>query len=188
MARQCTVVPRSGRRGRRFKSCHPDHSRRSLTCGNAVSCARCPAPQRSPQRPRGNKKEHEGTKRKDGAEFDGQKNTRPLSTIWQTPGHCRVLQGTVIPRPQRRGRWVETPAGQESLPIQSRQTRLAQDRRRAPLDGGAGRPSALNSTIECAQMTRAETSGVREGSSAGPVPVIHNDGRLGIGTVWVAVP
>ena len=24
MARQCTVVPRSGRRGRRFKSCHPD--------------------------------------------------------------------------------------------------------------------------------------------------------------------
>ena len=35
-ARQRTVVPRSGRRGRRFKSCHPDHSRRSLTCGNAV--------------------------------------------------------------------------------------------------------------------------------------------------------
>ena len=30
----------SGRRGRRFKSCHPDHSRRSLTCGNALSCAR----------------------------------------------------------------------------------------------------------------------------------------------------
>ena len=25
MARDCTVVPRSGRRGRRFKSCHPDH-------------------------------------------------------------------------------------------------------------------------------------------------------------------
>ena len=49
-------------------------------------------------------------------------------------------------------------------------------------------PSPLNSTIECAQMTRAETSGVREGSSAGPVPVIHNDDRLGIGTVWVAVP
>ena len=32
-------------------------------------------------------------------------------------------------------------------------------------------------------MTRAETSGVREGSSAGPVPVIHNDGRLGGGSL-----
>src|SRR5450631_2900158 len=49
-------------------------------------------------------------------------------------------------------------------------------------------PSALNSTIECVQMTRAETSGVREGSSAGPVLVIHNDSHLRIGTVSVAVP
>ena len=49
-------------------------------------------------------------------------------------------------------------------------------------------PSALNSTIECVQMTRAETSGVRGGSSAGPVLVIHNDGRPNQGTVWVAVP
>src|ERR1019366_6469463 len=65
----------SGRRGRRFKSCHPDHSRRSLTCGNAVSCARFSTFQQSRQRPRGNKKEHEGTKRKAGADFDGQKNT-----------------------------------------------------------------------------------------------------------------
>ena len=37
-------------------------------------------------------------------------------------------------------------------------------------------------------MTRAETSRVREGSSAGPVPVIQNDGRLRIGTVPLAVP
>jgi len=94
----------------------------------------------------------------------------------------------VIPRPQRRGRWVETPAGQESL--RSKVGKLVWLRTVAerpsteePVD-----PSALNSTIECAQMTRAETSGVREGSSAGPVPVIHNDDRLGIGTVWVAVP
>src|SRR5664279_329191 len=49
-------------------------------------------------------------------------------------------------------------------------------------------PNALNSTIECVQMTRAETSGVHEGSSARPVPVNHNDGRLGIGTVSLAVP
>src|ERR1019366_5055270 len=29
-ARQRTVVPRSGRRGRRFKSCHPDQWKRSF--------------------------------------------------------------------------------------------------------------------------------------------------------------
>ena len=34
----------------------------------------------SRQRPRGNKKEHEGTPGKAGADFDGQKNTRPPST------------------------------------------------------------------------------------------------------------
>ena len=34
MARDRTVVPRSGRRGRRFKSCHPDSRlRRSQACG-----------------------------------------------------------------------------------------------------------------------------------------------------------
>jgi hypothetical protein len=79
-ARQRTVVPRSGRRGRRFKSCHPDQCHRSLTCGNAVPCARRPTSQRSRQRPRGNKKEHEGTPGKAGADFDGQKNTRPPRT------------------------------------------------------------------------------------------------------------
>jgi hypothetical protein len=44
MARQRTVVPRSGRRGRRFKSCHPDQCHRSPTCANAVPCARYPPP------------------------------------------------------------------------------------------------------------------------------------------------
>ena len=42
MARQCTVVPRSGRRGRRFKSCHPDqYSRRPearTRNGEGLSC------------------------------------------------------------------------------------------------------------------------------------------------------
>jgi len=61
----------SGRRGRRFKSCHPDQCHRSLTCGNAAPCARCPTPQQSRKRPRGNKKEHEGTPGKTGADFDG---------------------------------------------------------------------------------------------------------------------
>jgi hypothetical protein len=32
------------RRDRRFKSGHPDQCHRSLTCGNALPCARCPAP------------------------------------------------------------------------------------------------------------------------------------------------
>ena len=75
--------------------------------------------------------------------------------------HCRSKVGKLV--------WLRTVAERPST--------------EEPVD-----PSALNSTIECAQMTRAETSGVREGSSAGPVPVIHNDGRLGIGTVSLAVP
>ena len=74
----------------------------------------------------------EGTPGKAGANFDRQKNTRPPSTKQQTPRHSRVLQGTVIPRPQRRGRLVGAPAGQESLPIRSRQARQDRDRRRAP--------------------------------------------------------
>src|SRR5664279_1341895 len=45
-ARQRTVVPRSGRRGRRFKSCHPDHRHRSPTCANAA--LRWPALHSSP--------------------------------------------------------------------------------------------------------------------------------------------
>ena len=52
----------SGRRGRRFKSCHPDQRRRSLNCANAAP--RCllstPAPQQTPRRGR---KEHEGNPR-----------------------------------------------------------------------------------------------------------------------------
>jgi hypothetical protein len=63
MAQQRTVVPRSGRRGRRFKSCHPDQCHRSLICGHAVPYARRPTPQQSRQRPRGNKKETRGNPR-----------------------------------------------------------------------------------------------------------------------------
>ena len=117
MARQRTVVPRSGRRGRRFKSCHPDHSRRSLTCGNAVSCARFSTFQQSRQRPRGNKKEHEGTKKESRGRLRRTEEHRPPSTTQQTRRHRRVLQGTVIPRPQRRGLSGGKSAGQEPVPI-----------------------------------------------------------------------
>ena len=47
MTRQCTVVPRSGRRGRRFKSCHPDrYSRRPearTRNGEGLSCCAGPS-------------------------------------------------------------------------------------------------------------------------------------------------
>ncbi len=36
-ARPEPVLPRSGRRDRRFKSCYPDHICKALTCGDAVS-------------------------------------------------------------------------------------------------------------------------------------------------------
>ena len=81
----------------------------------------------------GNKKEHDGTPGKAGADFDGQKNTRPPSTTWQTARHSRILQGTVILRPQRRGLSVGTSTGQEPVPIRSRQTRQGRARQRAPL-------------------------------------------------------
>jgi hypothetical protein len=53
----------SGRRGRRFKSCHPDQCHRSLTCGNAAPCARRPTSQQSPQRPRAPQKGTRGNPR-----------------------------------------------------------------------------------------------------------------------------
>jgi len=62
-------------------------------------------------------KEHEGTPGKAGANFDRQKNTLPPRTTLQTPRHGRDPQGTLILRPQRRGRLVGTPAGQEAVAI-----------------------------------------------------------------------
>ena len=56
----------SGRRGRRFKSCHPDQCRRSLTCANAALRwpVSHPAPQQRPRRnkngTRGNHRESRG--------------------------------------------------------------------------------------------------------------------------------
>jgi len=132
MTPQCTVVPRSGRRGRRFKSCHPDHSRRSLTCGNAVSCARFSTFQQSRQRPRGNKKEHEGTKKESRGRLRRTEEHRPPSTTQQTQRHRRVLQCTVIPRPQRRGLSAGRPPARSQYRPVVGQARQGRDCQRAP--------------------------------------------------------
>ena len=80
-------------------------------CRASVACVPLQPPSR---RPEGTKKEHEGTLGKAGADFDRQKNTRPPRTTLQTPRHSRVPHGTLILRPQRRGRLVGTPSGQEA--------------------------------------------------------------------------
>jgi len=105
----------SGRRGRRFKSCHPDQCRRSLTCINAA--LRRPAfhsspPVDAPKEQKRNTREPQG---KPGPNPTGRRNTRPPRTAQQTPRHRRDRQGTLIPRPQRRGRLVGTPARQEAV-------------------------------------------------------------------------
>jgi len=104
----------------------------------------------------GNKKEHEGTPGKAGADFAGQKNTRPPRTTAAQqgpPGRCDPPSATKRPF----GRDVCRPG---TLPIRSRQARQARDRHRRPLGGGSGRPRAPSTRpIECVQMTRAETVG-----------------------------
>jgi hypothetical protein len=114
-------------------------------CRASVACVPLQPPSR---RPEGTKKEHEGTPGKAGADFDRQKNTRPPRTAQQTPRQSRDPQGTLIPRPQRRGRLVGRPARQEAVPIRIRQARQARDRQRAPPSAeDQVDPSALNDGI-----------------------------------------
>jgi hypothetical protein len=75
-ARQRTVVPRSGRRGRRFKSCTPHQCHRALM----RECPALRAASHSSAIATGASKEHEGTPGKAGVAFDGQKNARPPRT------------------------------------------------------------------------------------------------------------
>ena len=57
MAQDGTVVPRSGRRGRRFKSCHPDH-----TCAGHSPAEASVAPAKlGPKEQKGTLREHEST-------------------------------------------------------------------------------------------------------------------------------
>ena len=108
-----------------FRFCHPDHSPRSLTCGNAVSWPRCSIPQRSPQRPRGNKWNA-------GATATGRTTPSRPARRSRPRGTAGSLQGTVILRQQRRGlsgRDFRQP-GITDDPKQ--RARPAQDRRRAP--------------------------------------------------------
>jgi hypothetical protein len=76
VANMVAIAESSGRRGRRFKSCHPDQCHRSLTCGNAVPCARRPTSQQSRQRPQGTKRNTKEPQGKPG----------PTSTGRRTPG------------------------------------------------------------------------------------------------------
>jgi hypothetical protein len=102
---------------------------------------------------RGNKKESRGRLRQT-------EEHRPPSTTQQTQRHRRVLQGTVILRPQRRGLSGGTSAGQEPVPIRSRHARQAQDRQRAPprkrIQSTLAPSTRLN---ECVEMTRGQTCG-----------------------------
>ena len=135
----------SGRRGRRFKSCHPDQRRRSLTCANAA--LRWPAFHSGPpaDAPKEQKRNTREPQVKPGPTS---KNTRPPRTAPQTPRHRRDRRGNLIPRPQRRGRLVGRPARQEAVPIRSRQARQARDRQRAPPSAeDQVDPSALNDGI-----------------------------------------
>jgi len=134
------LVPLRDEEAAGFKSCHPDHSRRSLTCGNAVSCARCSIPQRSPPRPWGNKWKAWATAT--GRRTPGRRarRSRPRDTAGS-------LQGTVILRQQRRGlsgRDVRRPGITDDPKSQARPAR---HRGRAPLGGDPVDPSALNSTV-----------------------------------------
>ena len=93
----------SGRRGRRFKSCHPDHRHRSPTCANAALrwlAFHSGPPAVAPKEQKRNTRAPQG---KPGPTSTG---TRPPRTAQQTPRHSRDPQGTLIPRPQRRGRLV----------------------------------------------------------------------------------
>lgn len=121
-----------------FRFCHPDPSPRSLTCGNAVSCAWCSIPQRSPQRPRGKNVECRRHR-------DRQKNTSRPARRSRPRGTAGSLQGTVFPRQQRRGlsgRDFRQPGVTDDPKSQARPAR---DRRRAPLGADPVDPSALNS-------------------------------------------
>jgi len=90
------LVPCRDEEAAGFSFCHPDHSRRSLTCENGVSCALCSIPQRSPQRPRGNKWNA-------GATATGRRTPGRPARRSRPRGTAGSLQGTVIPRQQRRG-------------------------------------------------------------------------------------
>ena len=90
------LVPLRDEEAAGFKSCHPDHSSRSLTCGNAVSCALCSIPQRSPQRPRGKQMERR-------AIATGRRTPDRPARRSRPRGTAGSLQDTVILRQQRRG-------------------------------------------------------------------------------------
>jgi len=118
--------------------CHPDHSRRSLTYGNAVSCARCSIPHRSPRRPRGEQVECRRHR-------DRQKNNSRPARRSRPRGTAGSIQGTVILRQQRRGLSgpdFRQPGITDDPKSQARPLRTVAER---PLGADPVDPSALNS-------------------------------------------
>ena len=121
-----------------FRFCHPDHSSRSLTCGNAVSCARCSIPQRSPQRPRGKKWNAGATatgRRTPAAQHDEADHAAQQ-------GPFRALCSSVNNEVGFQG---GTSASQESLTIRSRKLARLRTVAERPLGADPVDPSALNS-------------------------------------------
>ena len=90
MTRQRTVVPRSGRRGRRFKSCHPDQVPQAPDLRKRPASADCVPLQAPSRRPERNEEGTRGNPVEAGADFD----KRPASrTAQQTPRQSGDPQG-----------------------------------------------------------------------------------------------
>ena len=121
-----------------FGFCHPDHSSRSLTCGNAVSCALCSIPQRSPQRPRG-KEWNAGAaatgRRTPAAQHDEADHAAQQGPFWAL---CSSVNNEVVFQ-------GGTSASQESLTIRSRKLARLRTVAERPLGADPVDPSALNS-------------------------------------------
>lgn len=132
------LVPVRDEEAAGFRFCHRDHSSRSLTCGNAVSCARCSIPQRSPQRPRWKKWNA-------GATATGRRTPGRPARRSRPRGTAGSLQGTVFLRQQRSGL-----SGRDF-----RQPRITDDPKSASSPGSGPSPSAPSALI---RLTRAPST------------------------------
>ena len=148
---------RSGRRGRRFKSCHPDPSPQVSDLRKRRVSAACVPLQAPSRRPEGTKKEHEGTPGK----ADPTAQQRPS-------GHSGPLSATKRPP----GRNTHPP-GSSADPKSVKLVRLGTVRERPnrrkiqstiapPKCSSSGRPSGLRAMRGCARRQRLRVSLVTE--------------------------
>ena len=121
-----------------FRFCHPDHSSRSLTCGNAVSCARCSIPHGR----------HRGLVGRSGMPAPPRQaeEHQPPSTTKQTTRHSRVPSGHCVPpSTTKRSFRAGLSASQESLTIRSRKLARLRTVAHRPLGADPVDPRAANS-------------------------------------------